>query len=70
MVADNHGFLCELTTTGVPQTQLTPATSDCILILEKGYMWEVEPVLRGYGGLVETQLGCQHQRPGSDSTPN
>ncbi len=37
-------------------------------ILEKGYIWGIERVLRGDGGLVETQLGCQRHKEGSDPT--
>ena len=38
-------------------------------ILEKEYIWEVRHVLRGDGGLVETQLGCQHDELGSNPIP-
>ena len=38
-------------------------------LLEKGYIWEIKYVLRGDGGLVETQLGYQHHELGSNPTP-
>ncbi len=36
-------------------------------ILEKGYMQEANRMLCGDGVLVETQLGCQRHKLGSDS---
>ncbi len=67
-VADDDDYLCELTTMEVLRPQLTPTMLVCRLILGKGYMWEIERVLRGDGGLVVTQLGCQHHRLGWDPT--
>ncbi len=68
-VADDEDCLYELTTTEVLRSQLTPAKLDLSQILKKGYMWEIERVLRGNSGLVETQQGCQHYRLGLNPTP-
>ncbi len=55
-------------TTQVLHSQLTPTMLKDSEFLEKGYIWEARHVLRGDGGLVETQLGCQHHELGSKST--
>ena len=61
--------LCELTMMEVLHSQLTPTMLNHGQVQEEGYIWEVRHMLRGDGGLVETQLGCQHHRPGSNPTP-
>ena len=68
-VADDDDCLCEVRTTDVLQSHLTPTMLSDSQILEKGYIWGIKQVLRGDGGLVETQLGCEHHRPGSNPTP-
>ncbi len=50
--------LCELMTTKLPRSQLTPSILKDGQISEKEYIWETRHVLRGNAGLVETQLGC------------
>ncbi len=49
-------------------SQLTPTMMKDSRILEKGYIWQAKHVLRGEGGLVETQVGCQHHELGSHPT--
>ncbi len=61
--------LCELMTTEVLHSQVTPTMLKDSQILEKAYIWEAKHVPRGDGGLVKTQLGCQHHELGSNSTP-
>ncbi len=46
--------------------QLTSTMLDCSQISEKGYMRGTNRVLLGDGGLVQTQLGYQRQKLGSD----
>ncbi len=50
-------------------SQLTPTMLKAGQILEKEYIWEIKHVLRGDGGLVETQLGCQHHDLGMNPAP-
>ncbi len=54
--------VCELTTTQVLQSELTPTMLRDSQTLEKGCIWGVRQVLRSDGGLVETQLGCDYHR--------
>ena len=60
--------LCELTTTDMSHLQLTPTMLKDGQILEKRHIWENRHMLRSDGGLVETQLGCQHHELGSNPT--
>ncbi len=45
--------LCELMTTEVPPSQLTPTMLKDGQVLEKGYIWKTKHVLRGDSGPVK-----------------
>ena len=62
--------LCELTTTEVLHSQPTPTMLRDSQILDKRCIWTIKQVLRGDGGLVETQLGMLTSKTGIKAYPN
>ena len=65
---DRQLTLCELTTMEVLHSQLTPTVLRDGQIQAKGYIWGIKHVLRGAGGLEETQMDCENHRLGSNPT--